>query len=340
LCKKLTKPLSTRYWISSNQNYANQSRYPKLAFKEQFDHKIYKENMRMTRVLIVGATGMLGHKMALKLAQKKYEVFATLRQSIPPFFKSNTVDTLKMIEGVDAYDLASVQSAMDQSKPDFVLNCIGIVKQLDESKSAIPSITINALFPHQLAKIANEAGAHLIHFSTDCVFSGTKGPYKQTDPSDVNDLYGLSKFMGEVSGEGALTIRSSIIGREFAKPTGLLEWFLSQKGKTVNGYKNALYTGLTTNAMADLVDFIIQSYPTLSGLYQVSSEAISKFDLLQLVNKAYGTNITIKPDEAFHCDRRLVMKEFSDKTGWYPKSWEIMIKAMLDEDSQYYITNA
>lgn len=292
----------------------------------------------MTRVLIIGATGMLGHKMALKMLQKKYHVSVTIRNAAPEFFKTKYFEGLHIIDAVDAYNPDSVKNAISLSKPDFVLNCVGIVKQLAESKSAIPSITINALFPHQLAKMCHEAGARLIHFSTDCVFSGDKGPYKQTDPSDVNDLYGLSKFMGEVSGEGALTIRSSIIGREFAKPTGLLEWFLSQKGGVVSGYKNALYSGLTTNAMADLVYFIIQNHPTLEGLYQVSSEAISKFDLLHIINDIYKTGITINTDEVFHCDRRLTMEAFAAKTGWYPQSWDKMIKTMFDEDAQCYIT--
>lgn len=292
----------------------------------------------MARILIIGATGMLGHKMALKLAEKKHDVFATLRGDLPEFFERNSLPNLELIQGVDAYDLESVNAAIVQTKPDYVLNCVGIVKQIAESKSAIPSITINSLFPHQLAKMSNDAGARVIHFSTDCVFSGIKGPYKQTDHSDVNDLYGMSKFMGEVSGEGALTIRSSIVGREFAKPTGLFEWFLSQKGGEVNGFKKALYTGLTTNAMADLVDFIITAHPKLSGLYQVSSKAISKFDLLEIVNDVYQANITINPDETFHCDRRLTMDEFHNLTGWEPESWEQMVKAMLDEDAKYYIT--
>lgn len=294
----------------------------------------------MSRILIVGATGMLGHKMALKLAQKQYEVFATVRQSTPTFFTQNNHECLNIIEGVDAYDIETVNQAIIQSRPDYVLNCVGIVKQIKESNSPIPSISINALFPHQLAKIANEAGAKMIHFSTDCVFSGNKGPYKQSDLSDVNDLYGMSKFMGEVTHEGALTIRSSIIGREFAKPTGLLEWFISQKGGNVNGYDNALYTGLTTNSMADLVDFIIQNHPDLSGLYHVSSDEISKFDLLSIINEAYKVGVTIDRDTEFYCDRRLNMAEFKDKTGWHPGSWDKMIKAMLDEDSQYYITDA
>tara|TARA_R110002095_G_scaffold216264_1_gene212741 strand:- start:696 stop:1580 length:885 start_codon:yes stop_codon:yes gene_type:complete len=294
----------------------------------------------MTRILIVGATGMLGHKMALKLTQKKYDVFATVRQSAPAFFIKNNLGSLKIIEGVDAYNPETVKEAIAQSQPDFVLNCVGIVKQLDEAKSPIPSITINALFPHQLAKMCGDAQARLIHFSTDCVFSGVKGPYKQTDPSDVNDLYGMSKFMGEVAGDKALTIRSSIIGREFAKPTGLLEWFLSQKGKEISGYKNALYTGLTTNAMVDLVDFIIQKHPKIHGIYQVSSEEISKFDLLQIVNEVYKIGVVIRADESFYCDRRLTMEEFRGKTNWIPQSWNKMIKTMFDEDSHYYITDA
>lgn len=293
----------------------------------------------MKRILIIGATGMLGHKMALKLSAK-HTVFATVRKNKPHFFEQNTNGNLTIIEGIDVFYIDTIRKAIEETKPDYVLNCVGIVKQLAEAKNPITSITINALFPHQLEKMAEDLGYRLFHFSTDCVFSGKQGPYKQSDPSDVNDLYGMTKFLGEVRGPRALTIRSSIIGREFVNPTGLIEWFLSQKGQTVKGFKHALYTGLTTNSMADLIGFIIEKHPTLSGLYHVASEEISKYELLRLVNEIAQTHINIVPDDVFYCDRRLIMDEFHKITGWVPESWEKMLKSMFKEDSQYYITTS
>ncbi len=291
----------------------------------------------MKKILIIGATGMLGHKLALKLS-KHHTFTASVRSSVTDIFKPHLSDTLSIIEGVDAFKPETIENAIKSVKPDYVLNCVGIVKQLAEAKDPVTSITINALFPHQLEKLAETHNFKLIHFSTDCVFSGQQGPYNQDDPSDVNDLYGMTKYLGEVKGPNALTIRSSIIGREFTNPTGLIEWFLSQRGKTVKGFTGALYTGLTTNTMADLIAYIIDKKPELSGLYQVASDEISKFDLLGLVNEIAGTGTTIDKDEAFFCDRRLSGIEFHNASGWKAPKWPDMLKTMFDEDRAYYIT--
>ncbi len=287
------------------------------------------------KLLIIGATGMLGHKLALKLS-KEHHVVGTVRGEVPEFFGPFLSDRLSIRTGVDAYDLPTVEQAIEDVRPDVVLNCVGIVKQLAESKDPVVSITINALFPHQLARLCKERGARLIQFSTDCVFSGENGPYTEEDRSDVNDLYGMTKFMGEVSGEGALTIRTSIIGREFTKPTGLIEWFLSQRGGQVKGFTHALYTGLTTNAMADVLDRIISSHPALSGVYQVSSDEISKFDLLRIVDRVAQTGTQIDEETQFFCDRRLSPAKLHKETGWKAESWENMIKTMFAEDEVYY----
>ena len=171
---------------------------------------------------------------------------------------------------------------------------------------------MNALFPHQLARLCGRYDARLIHFSTDCVFSGTRGCYTENDPPDAQDLYGRSKLLGEVVGPGCLTIRSSIIGHELRAGMGLLEWFMAQRGNQVRGFANALYTGLTTPAMSDLVARAASEWPDLDGLWQVASEPISKYDLLGIVNRVYGLGITIERDAEFHCDRRLDGGRFRD----------------------------
>ena len=279
------------------------------------------------KILVLGATGMLGHKLLQGLSPG-HEVWGTVRcrpaqaPEIPGFDKAN------LIGEVSAGDLGSIRQALEAVAPDVVLNCIGIVKQIDAAKDAITSIAINALLPHQLAELCAHSGARLIHFSTDCVFSGRSGPYRESDQPDATDLYGRSKLLGEVDRTGCLTIRTSIIGRELRRGTGLIDWFVSQRGRQVRGYRQALYTGLTTQAMADVVRMILAFHPGLSGVWQVSADPIDKCSLLELVNQVYGLGVRIEPDETFHCDRRLDSSRFRTITGWSPPSWQAMVEAM------------
>lgn len=279
------------------------------------------------KILVLGSTGMLGHKLLQQLSQD-HAVWGTVRAAPQDAPEIPGFEQGRLIGGVQATDLGSIQRALDQVTPDAVLNCIGIIKQIDAAKDAVTSITINALLPHQLTQLCGESGARLIHFSTDCVFSGRGGPYREYDPPDPIDLYGRSKLLGEVDQPGCVTIRTSIVGRELRRGTGLLDWFFSQKGGRVRGYRHALYTGLTTRAMADVVRMLLESQPDLSGVWQVSGDPIDKFNLLELVNRVYGLGIHIEPDETFHCDRRLDSSRFREATGWSPPSWQSMIETM------------
>ena len=190
---------------------------------------------------------------------------------------------------------------------------------------------MNALLPHQLAEFARAAGARLIHFSTDCVFSGIKGNYAQDDPSDATDLYGRTKSLGEVGAPRCLTIRSSIIGHELRNHTGLIDWFLSQRGGAIRGFTRAVYSGLTTLAMAQVVERSIVDWPDLDGVWQVSSAPVSKYDLLCMVNRIYGLGVRIDRDEDFVCDRSLDSTAFRTRTGWAPPAWETMVQQMHDD---------
>jgi dTDP-4-dehydrorhamnose reductase len=233
---------------------------------------------------------------------------------------------------VHAEDLAPLERAIDDWRPDAVVNCIGIVKQAPEAAEHIASIGINALFPHQAHLLAAKRGIKFIHFSTDCVFSGRRGDYKEGDIPDAADLYGRSKLLGEVTGRGALTLRTSIVGRELRGHRGLIDWCLGQRGKHIKGFARALYNGLTTGAMADLVAEIIRSHGALEGLWHVSSDPISKFDLLKIVNQVYKLNIEIERDDEFVCDRRLNSTRFRNEVGWRPKTWHEMIATMRSEE--------
>ena len=284
------------------------------------------------KILILGAYGMLGHRI-FGVLKDKFDTYATCRT-----FKKEWQHILhanSLINDVQAEVFHSVVKAFALSQPDVVINCIGIVKQLDAAKDPIPSIKINSLFPHELALLCQSRGARLIHFSTDCVFSGKKGNYREDDIHDAEDLYGRTKYLGEISGKGCLTIRSSIIGRELGKKHGLVEWFLSQRGKKINGYSKAIYSGFTTHAMARMVSELIENHPSLSGIWQVASDPISKYDLLCKMNAKMGLHIEIEKDEQFVCDRSLNGERFARETGIVAPSWEVMIDDLVGEAGVY-----
>ncbi|MDP6823422.1 MAG: sugar nucleotide-binding protein, partial [Dehalococcoidia bacterium] len=200
---------------------------------------------------------------------------------------------------------------------------------------SIESIAINSLLPHLLAKKCGEIGGRVIHFSTDCVFNGEKGAYQESDPSDATDLYGRTKFLGEVSSPGTLTLRSSIIGRELYNNTSLLEWFLAQNGKKIRGFARAMYAGMTTNRMSQLVKDLIIDHPELSGMYQVSGPWISKYDLLVLVREAFELDIEIERDEEVDIDRTLVGERFASDTGFMAPSWHEMVTELAADRTPY-----
>jgi dTDP-4-dehydrorhamnose reductase len=277
---------------------------------------------------------MLGHKLLQRL-RTDFEIAGTVRDPVADAGLCRVLSGAKLYPGVDASDLSSLEQAMSDWRPQVVVNCIGIVKQSKAASDPLTSIAINSLFPHQLAHITAAHGARLLHFSTDCVFSGLRGNYVEDNLPDPADLYGRSKLLGEVTARNVLTLRMSIVGRELRTHLGLIDWFLSQREDRVNGYVRALYSGLTTIAAADLVAWLIDTHPALDGLWHVSGEPISKFDLLQLVSRVYRLDIDIVPDEAFFCDRRLDSTRFRKRTGWRPRSWEEMITDMYLDDATY-----
>jgi dTDP-4-dehydrorhamnose reductase len=224
---------------------------------------------------------------------------------------------------------------MAEVKPEVVINCVGIIKQLDAAKDPIVSLSINSLFPHRLANLCRAAGARMIHISTDCVFSGRKGMYAEDDASDAEDLYGRTKYLGEVAHPGCLTIRTSIIGHELHSAHGLIDWFLSNRGGKVRGFSRAIYTGFTTSTMAKIIADIIANHPELSGLWQVSSDPISKYNLLKIVNEVYNTGIEIEPDDKFICDRSLNSARFRAALNFQPPTWPEMITDMFQDNLHY-----
>jgi dTDP-4-dehydrorhamnose reductase len=287
------------------------------------------------RILVLGGEGMMGHK-AFQLLSSRFETHATfLEKQSPwqtfPMYAGNA----RTHGGVDALDFRTVEDTVRKIKPDWIINCIGIIKQLKEASDPILCISLNSLFPHQLAKLCTATGVRMIHLSTDCVFSGRKGNYAEDDASDADDLYGRSKYIGEVSGLGCLTIRSSIFGRDFLKQSALLEWLLSNRGGRVRGFRNSIYSGFPTQVIATIMGDIIEFHPALSGLYQIASTPISKYELLVKIRDAMKLEIAIDPWDDPPCDRSLRADRFVAATGYRLPTWDQMIRTLADDTTPY-----
>jgi dTDP-4-dehydrorhamnose reductase len=277
------------------------------------------------KILIVGGSGMLGHQL-WRHFRGGHETWVTLRRSAGDFAAAGLFQDGRVHEGVDAMNFPSLAGVIREQRPDAVLNCVGLIKQLKESKDSVPSLTINSLLPHRLAEVCAEVGARLVLFSTDCVFSGRRGGYTEADVADAEDLYGRSKYLGEVTDRPqVITLRSSIIGRELGTAHSLVDWFLSQRGGRVKGYRRAIYSGFTTLEMARIVERLLTVDRQLAGLWQVASEPINKYELLRLLREHFKAPVEIEPFDEFTCDRSLNGTRFSAATGYRAPAWPEMI---------------
>ena len=286
--------------------------------------------MTEPRVLILGATGMLGHKL-WQVLSPSLDTHVTVRTSEP---RVELLDPARTLCNVSADAFDTVADAVATVSPDVVVNCIGIVKQVREAHDPLTSITINSLFPHRLAQLCGERGARLIHVSTDCVFSGRTGNYSEADNPDPVDLYGRSKLLGEVDYGECLTIRTSIIGRELAGASGLLEWFLSQEG-SVRGFQRAIFSGLTTQALSRVLASVITDHPALAGIRHIAAAPVNKLDLLRMLKDAYGLDVEIVPDDEVAIDRSLDGTAFEQDTGWRADPWPDMVAELAADETPY-----
>ena len=281
------------------------------------------------RILVLGGDGMLGHQLLRELG-RTHDVVVSLR-NVPDRYRAYQLfDERNAVYGIDARDHTALARLIGSAKPDVVVNAIGIVKQRDDAKAAIPSIEINALLPHLLADMCAARGARLIHISTDCVFSGSRGAYREGDFPDADDLYGRSKLLGEVTGPGCLTLRTSIIGLELKTKASLIEWYLAQTG-AIRGFTRAIYSGLTTYELSRVIGRVIGDFGGLNGLYQVASEPISKYEILQTLTELLDRkDVSVSADDSFHLDRSLCGEKFAEATNYSAPSWD----GMLSELSQ------
>lgn len=287
------------------------------------------------KILILGGSGMLGHRLWLNLS-KFHETWVTVRgdgSEIPniPEFPREYIRPM-----VDALNFDQIIRSLASIQPDLVINCIGLIKQQGHiAKDPLFSISLNAMLPHRISMICRTAKIRMVHISTDCVFSGKKGSYTEEDQSDAEDLYGRTKFLGEVAYPHCVTLRTSLIGQELKTHLGLIEWFLAQKG-TIQGFTRAIYTGFTTDELSRVIKDCIIPNPELRGVVQVSSDPISKYDLLQLAKQAYKRDdINIVPNDEFFCDRSLDSTRFRQITGYQPPSWPEMVQEMARNSTFY-----
>ena len=273
---------------------------------------------------------MLGHKL-YQVLRPSFDVVGTIRSGYKIISRYSFMEPTILVPRFDAMEPKAPRQVIDSTRPDVVVNCIGVINKLVDKVGIEATTRLNAELPHELYRICQPKGIRLIHISTDCVFSGKKGNYTEDDPSDAEDVYGKTKFLGEVKGEGAITLRTSIIGRELNSSNGLLEWFISQKGGTVNGWANAIFSGFTTLHLSR----VIANHPDLSGLYNVSTEPISKYTLLSLINQALELNIVLNAAPEPREDRSLDSTKFRKAAGFTPLPWNNMIKEMAEDAVPY-----
>lgn len=280
------------------------------------------------RILVIGATGMLGNAVFRHFDQdKRYETFGTVRNpTARGYFSSNAHK--RLLANVDVLDQDALIAVISAVRPEGIINCTGLIKQLDKAEDPLVVLPINAMFPHRLARLCSLVGIRLVHMSTDCVFSGREGNYSEEDSSDAEDLYGKSKYIGEVHDlEHVVTLRTSIIGHELNSNHGLVDWFLSQD-VGIKGYAKAIFSGLPTIELARVIKDYVFPTRELQGLYHVSSTPISKLELLLIIAKQYGKNIDITSDDGLVINRSLAAHRFNAVTGYSAPAWPALIQSM------------
>jgi len=285
------------------------------------------------RILVLGANGMLGHR-AVTLLSPRHEVVGTVRRADPVV--ERFAPDARIVTGVTVEDPANLERIIEEVAPDAVVNCIGIVKQRPDAHASVPSIRTNSLFPHEVAAMCADAGARFVHVSTDCVFTGSRGMYAESDVPDAPDLYGRSKLLGEVADvPGTVTVRTSIVGWELRDPTGLLGWYAAHRGTRIGGYTKAVFSGLATTDLVDVIERLCTEWRDVDGLWHVSTEPISKYDLLTKLDADLGWDTEIVPVGEPVIDRSLDSSRFRARTGWSPRPWDDTIAQLADERALY-----
>lgn len=281
------------------------------------------------KVLIVGGDGMLGHRI-FRALRAGHETKVTLRRPVQAYAATGLFDEANAFGDIDVRLPDSLRRRIEEFRPDAVINAAAVVPQRDEGADVVANLEVNALFPHRLAQMCRAVGARLIHVSTDAVFSGKRGNYREDDRPDPVDIYGHCKLLGEVSGAGVLTLRAAIVGLGLTRRTGLVEWFLQQRGE-VSGYRRARFSALTTGQFARVIEMLLAAYPGATGLYHVSTAAISKYDLLVALRERLALPVEVVADDSERPDRSLDSTRFRAQFSWSPPSWEEMLDELAND---------
>lgn len=262
------------------------------------------------KLLIIGSKGMAGHVIYYYFKNRQGFDVVDISRSHDNFHSNYILDVNNTIE---------LEKIIQNEKPDVIINCVGVLNK-DAEDNPAKAIFLNSYLPHFLAKLATQLNCKLIHISTDCVFNGKKGKYTETDVKDGIGFYAQSKALGEVEYDQHLTIRTSIIGPELKKNgIGLFDWLMHQEG-TIKGYKNAIWSGVTTTELAKAIEpMILQN---ITGLFQLANSHINKFDLLVLIKQTFEkTKVNILPFEEYSSDKSLISTrtDFKFELNAYPQ---------------------
>ena len=282
------------------------------------------------KVLVLGVDGMIGHKIAQSL-KEGYKLFGSTRKHLTN--KNLGIENIKIV--LHDFLIDKTEHLVSNICPDIIINCVGITTRRGVNASKAKTELINSILPHELDKLSQKYSCKLIHFSTDCVFNGAKGNYTEVSRTDAIDLYGISKAKGEVNSNSSLTLRTSMIGRELYNFTELFEWLYSMREKSVEGYSEVIYSGITTVRMGKIIDKILKNNISLSGLFNISSEPISKYDLLKKLSDSFDLEIDIKKNSNISSNKVLNSKKFTEITGIKAPNWNDLIIEFKEDSYKY-----
>lgn len=279
------------------------------------------------RILVLGSAGMLGFALHRRLHDAGYGVVGAIRSGSEPRHKWTR--GLTYLTGIDIRDTSNIRRLVEANQFDCVINAAGIIKQSTDVRDAELVYSVNALAPRRLGLAAAVDGFRLIHFSTDCVFSGRCGNYDERDIPDALDTYGASKLLGEVCGNNALTLRTSIIGRGLNPNGSLVDWFLGQNGR-VGAFRRAVFSGLPVNYIGDiLANGIFPSGRPVEGLYHLSADPIAKSGLLHLIRTEWcREDIELVPNDDLVIDRSLNSSRLRSLIDLRPPPWSELVSEM------------
>lgn len=291
------------------------------------------------RILILGGNGMIGHKMYQVISKEFDDVWVLLKKPLDQVHSSEIFKTDKVIESFNLVHFDKLSKVLNNLMPDLIINAAGITIRRGINDNILNSILINSALPHFLDNWVKSNNKRLIHFSTDCVFSGKKGFYSEFSATDAEDTYGKTKGLGEVISSNTITLRGSMIGRELENKTELLEWFLNQNEHSVKGYNKVIYSGITTIRMAKYVLQILNKHPNMNGIYNVSSINISKFELVKLFNQYFNKKCFIIADDSYISNKDLDSTKFYLETGFEKPNWSELIEELASDcelNAKYY----